>query len=234
VTWHDGWPVIGINGKVPDTLDLPISKGLSPGIVSSDDFDRKKGEQALPAVWQWNHNPDNRYWSLTARKGFLRLTTVSLTDDFEKARNTLTQRTIGPRCSGIIKMDVSGMKEGDFAGLALLQKRYGLVGVKFENGQKRIVVILNEDNIPREIESVPLKQNNIYLKAICDFSNMNDSARFSYSLDSIKWVSIGKPLKMKYDLAHFMGYRFGLFNYATKQTGGYIDFDWFRISLDQE
>ncbi|MCX7986882.1 MAG: glycoside hydrolase 43 family protein, partial [Bacteroidales bacterium] len=47
VTWHDGWPVIGINGKVPDTLDLPISKGLSPGIVSSDDFDRKKGEQAL-------------------------------------------------------------------------------------------------------------------------------------------------------------------------------------------
>jgi hypothetical protein len=27
-----------------------------------------------------------------------------------------------------------------------------------------------------------------------------------------------------------MGYRFGLFNYATQNTGGYVDFDYFRIS----
>ena len=29
-------------------------------------------------------------------------------------------------------------------------------------------------------------------------------------------------------MPHFMGYRFGLFNYATKTPGGYVDFDWFR------
>lgn len=34
---------------------------------------------------------------------------------------------------------------------------------------------------------------------------------------------------MSYTLPHFMGYRFGLFNYATKNIGGYADFDWFRI-----
>jgi hypothetical protein len=27
-----------------------------------------------------------------------------------------------------------------------------------------------------------------------------------------------------------MGYRFGLFNYATRQTGGFADFDYFRIA----
>jgi hypothetical protein len=27
-----------------------------------------------------------------------------------------------------------------------------------------------------------------------------------------------------------MGYRFALFNYATKTTGGYADFDYFHIS----
>jgi beta-xylosidase len=32
VKWEDGWPVIGIDGKVPYTLDLPVSKGLIPGI----------------------------------------------------------------------------------------------------------------------------------------------------------------------------------------------------------
>ena len=27
-----------------------------------------------------------------------------------------------------------------------------------------------------------------------------------------------------------MGYRFGLFAYATKEAGGYADFDWYRIA----
>ena len=31
-------------------------------------------------------------------------------------------------------------------------------------------------------------------------------------------------------MPHFMGYRFGLFNYATKTPGGHADFDFFRIS----
>ena len=68
VKWEDGWPVLGVNGKVPETLDLPASKGLIPGIVSSDEFTRKKNEPALPLVWQWNHNPDNKLWSVTDKK----------------------------------------------------------------------------------------------------------------------------------------------------------------------
>ena len=36
VEWKDGWPVLGIDGKVPMELDLPASKGLIPGIVASD------------------------------------------------------------------------------------------------------------------------------------------------------------------------------------------------------
>ena len=40
--WEDGWPVIGVNGKAPDLLDLPASKGLIPGIVASDEFKRSK------------------------------------------------------------------------------------------------------------------------------------------------------------------------------------------------
>jgi hypothetical protein len=34
---------------------------------------------------------------------------------------------------------------------------------------------------------------------------------------------------MVYTLDHFMGYRFGLFNYATKEAGGFVDFDYFHI-----
>jgi len=231
VSWKDGWPVLGINGKVPDTLDLLPNKGVIPGIVASDDFMRKKDEPNLPLVWQWNHNPDNSLWSVTERKGFLRLKTGYITGNFEFARNTLTQRTFGPTCEGQIKIDVSNMKEGDFAGLALLQKNYGLIGVKYENGTKKIVMVsAQEENNPREVESVLLKNNIVYLKAICDFENLIDTAVFYYSYNGKNWFRLGNTLKMRYSLAHFMGYRFGLFNYATKQTGGYVDFDWFKVN----
>jgi beta-xylosidase len=228
VAWEEGWPLLGINGKVPDVLDLPASKGLIPNIVASDDFKRKRGEPDLPLVWQWNHNPDNDFWSVNRRKGYLRLKTGRIDDDFLQAKNTLTQRTTGPECTGSTSMNVSKMKDGDFAGLALLQKKYGLVGVKFENGRKQIVMVNAETESPVEIESIPLEQETIYLRAECDFKNRKDVADFFYSLDGKSWVKIGTQLKMEYTLPHFMGYRFGLFNYASNTPGGYVDFDYFQ------
>ena len=99
VKWVDGWPVLGVEGKVSETLNLPASKGLIPGIIASDEFNRRKGEPVLPLVWQWNHNPKNNLWSLSERKGYLRLKTGRIDTSFLLARNTLTQRTIGPVCT---------------------------------------------------------------------------------------------------------------------------------------
>lgn len=230
VKWEDGWPVLGVDGKVPDTLNLPPSRGLIPGIVASDEFDRKPGDRPLLLVWQWNHNPDNQLWSLTARPGFLRLTTGRVDADFLSARNTLTQRTIGPECSGATALDVSGLKDGDFAGLALLQRQYGLVGVKAEGGSNFVVMVSAQSNSPVEVERVPLSQKTVFLRADCDFKNQADKARFFFSLDGKAWTPIGNELRMRYTLPHFMGYRYGLFNYATKEPGGKADFDFFYLS----
>jgi beta-xylosidase len=229
VKWADGWPVLGVDGKVPQTLDLPASKGLIPGIVASDEFSRKKGERALPLVWQWNHNPENRLWSLNQRKGYLRIVTGRIDSTFVNARNTLTQRTIGPQCSASTLIDVSNMKEGDFAGLALLQKKYGLVGVKYERGAKSIVLVTSESERPVELQRVPLAKNTVYLKVVCNFRDLADTATFFYSNDGKSWIQIGSNLQMSYTLPHFMGYRFGLFNYATQQAGGFADFDFYRV-----
>jgi beta-xylosidase len=231
VTWEDGWPVLGINGKVPETLDLPLSNGLIPGIVASDEFERKPGEPPLPLVWQWNHNPDNRLWSVTQREGYLRLTTGRTDQNFLSARNTLTQRTIGPVCSGETAMEIGGMKDGDVAGLCLLQKHYGLVGVKRVDGAHVVFMVNASSGQPIEQARIPLPHQKVFFKAECDFRARADIARFSYSFDGETWHSIGEPLKMAYTLPqHFMGYRFGLFNYATQTTGGFVDFDYFRIN----
>jgi len=230
VKWENGWPLLGENGKVPETLDLPANQSLIPGIVDSDEFTRKKGDCLLPLVWQWNHNPENSLWSVTARKGYLRLTTGRVDTSFLSARNTLTQRTIGPVCTGATSLDVSKMKDGDFAGLGLLQKNFGVIGVQAE-GNKKVIVMINASNgSPVEAEKLALKQTTVYFKAECDFTDKKDVANFFYSLDGKTWMAIGTQLKMSYTLPHFMGYRFALFNYATRNVGGYADFDFFHIA----
>jgi beta-xylosidase len=229
VKWEDGWPVLGTEGKVPTSLKLVSAKGLMPGIVQSDEFTRKKNERILPLAWQWNHNPDNAHWSLSDRNGFLRITTSRVDTSFYLAKNTLTQRTIGPVCSGSTAIDVSKMKPGDFAGLAVLQRKYGQAGVSFENGTKSIVMVNADSGKPVTVERLPLTQQMVHLKVECDFTDLKDAAYFFYSLDGKTWNRIGSSLKMSYTLPHFMGYRFALFNYATKAPGGFVDFDFFHI-----
>ncbi len=231
VTWEDGWPVLGLHGRVPETLEnLAAGAGLIPGIVASDEFNRNQDDPELPLVWQWNHNPDDDLWSLTERPGFLRLRTGRVDSSFLTARNTLTQRTIGPECSGSTSIDVSFMQDGDFAGLALLQKKYGVVGVKAECADKSIVMVSAESGKPVERQRLPLSQTKVYLKADCDFRDRTDIAHFFYSLDGQTWNPIGEPLEMEYTLPHFMGYRFGVFTCATKTPGGHVDFDYFHIN----
>ena len=228
VKWEDGWPVAGNNGKVPQTLNIQVTNTPLPASVASDEFD--SGISQLVLQWQWNHNPDNRYWSLKQRPGFLRLTTSRIDNNFEQVRNMLTQRTFGPVCSGTVAVDVSNMNDGDVAGLAVLQKQYGIVGVKMTGTAKSIVMISAESESPVELASVPLTQRTVYLKVDCNFEKRTDKAYFYYSLDGKLWTTIGKPLQMSYSLAYFVGYRFALFNYSTKVAGGSVDFDYFRIS----
>jgi beta-xylosidase len=166
--WEDNWPVLGVDGKVPQNLSsvvpaagntpasISASHGMQtglaiPGIVASDEFDGTLASgryndatsilAGLPLVWQWNHNPDPDYWSLHERQGYLRLTNRGPDSGFTQTRNTLTQRTFGPQCTGTVKMDVSGMKNGDVAGLGALQGTYGFVGVKMENGKRYVVKV---------------------------------------------------------------------------------------------
>ncbi len=250
VKWEDGWPVFGTDGKAPLTLNLAASKGVIPGIVASDEFarsaplmaDLKKAERgendyvrsAFPLAWQWNHNPDNRFWSLTDRPGWLRLTTGRVEATLLEARNTLTQRMFGPHCSGSISLDVSSMKDGDIAGLAAFQKNYGFVGVKMVGNSRSIVTVNGASGMPVETGVIPLGQKTISLKVEANFENRTDLAHFYYSLDGTTWKSIGAPVKMSYTLPHFMGYRFALFNFATKAAGGSVDFDYFRVTTGEE
>lgn len=181
---------------------------------------------ALP--WQWNHNPDHNLWSLTERASHLRLKSGYLSRGLLDARNTLTQRAFGPKCAGVVSLDVCAMKDGDVAGLAALQELYGFVGVKRVSGEKYMIMVNAASGQTREIECIPLQQERVYLRLEFDFDDA-DSVRFYYSLDELNWRVIGNTLSMEYKLSHFTGYRFAMFYYSTQIVGGHVDFDYFRL-----
>ena len=83
----------------------------------SDDF----SDNSLKPVWQWNHIPVDNRWELA--KGVLRLHTLPA-KSLMFARNTLTQRVVGPESMATVELDARGLKKGDVAGLALLNTPY--------------------------------------------------------------------------------------------------------------
>lgn len=251
VTWDDdGWPVLALDA---DSAGAP-SAGPTDLLVS-DDFDDQPtragywstSDAAVPTSdenawngsslglsWQWNHNPDNRFWSLTDRPSHLRLTTGSIATSIVDARNTLTQRTYGPASAAAISLDVSAMKDGDVAGLSAYQRKYGYVAVEMAGGARRLVMRRADRDGDAAFTSapVPLTTPTVLLRVDVDFRDAADRASFAYSLDGAAWTPIGDDLAMEYSLDHFTGYRFAIFCYATAETGGHVDVDWFRVGDD--
>lgn len=228
VAWEDDWPIFGVDGKVPETFVAQLPSSSPKPLVIGDEFDYAENKLALN--WQWNHNPDHRLWSVTDRPGWLRLKTGRVGGSVLQARNTLTQRTEGPACVGTVLLDTAGMRPGDRAGLVAMQSGFGTVGIRVgDNGERRVAMCANRgDGSEEVVESLPCESHLVYLRIEFNFAESADIARFSYSADGEQWTAIGRPLQMKYTLDHFMGYRIGLFAYATQAAGGFADFDYFR------
>lgn len=219
--WEEGWPILGNEeGKVPKVMEKPEQGYPETPLVISDDFSSSR----LALNWQWNHNPDNNLWSLTERPGYMRLKTGKVVETIFEARNTLSQRTEGPACQGVVSLDVSQMKDGDVAGLGAFCAEPGLISVVMENGKKYLIMTDRGE----EKERKELTQNKVFLKMDCDFTT--DNANFYYSLDNTAWMKLGTEFHMIYNLVHFMGNRFAIYNYATQTPGGYVDVDFFEYT----
>lgn len=234
VSWEDGWPMLGIDGKVPTQFEIEVPwdvDGASYTLVRSDEFDY--AENKLPLNWQWNHNPDNSLWSVTDREGYLRLTTGRVVKKgVQDARNTLTQRTEGPGCCVQTRLDFSNLKIGDSAGLVAMQGQFGCIGVNRVSEEETILqVTFNDGNYAEQVvwsKTLKTEVKQIDLQVEYDFAPGKDKAYFAYSFDGEAFVRTDAELQMRYTLDHFMGYRTGLYCYATKEVGGFADFDYYH------
>ena len=264
----DGWPVVA-NSNRKATRSARETKPIAgdfekKSIVNSTEFDNAAERPAwtyqmpkdtveperyayngsnLPMGFEWNHMPDNRYWSLTERPGFLRLTNGSTATSMTNCRNVLTARTFGPQCWGHVAMEIDGMRDGDIAGFGAFHRSYGYLAVRVE-GDKKYIVYRQRDGDSQDssfsnndpwletvLEELDPSTTRVYFKTYFDYRSYNNEfAYFYYSTDSVNWINSGKSRKVQFGYpTHFDGCRFGIFNFATKEPGGYVDVDYFEL-----
>ncbi len=226
VTWVDEWPYFGLPGNLkrsPRTWVKPntghTAEPRAP-YQRSDDFSGPK----LNPVWQWNHVPVDSKWTLSQRKGYLRMYALPA-ESFWRARNSITQRAVGPESSATTEIDARGMRPGDLAGLALLNFPYAWIGIcKSADG----IEIHQYDQQTEKRCHHSTGASRIWLRVWCNFDT--EIAEFSYSTDGQHFKKLGVDFTMVFQLRTFQGVRFALFNFNENGSeGGYADFDDFRV-----
>ena len=233
VTWKDGWPYVGLEGnlgRAPRTWTKPNIPGAA-NIKPHAPYERNENfnGKTLGRVWQWNHNPDDSKWSLTG--GRLRLNTLPA-DQFMWARNTLTQRAIGPRSICTVELYTKNMKDGDVAGLADLNIPYSALGLtKIKNSlYMSCYEQLKDDSVTIHLidSKGTLKHgfsgDKIYLRIDGDYDK--NVIQYYFSFDGKKYYKIGRKMPLSYQLCTFQGSRVSLFAYNyCGRNGGFAEFD---------
>ena len=188
ITWKDGWPMLGLEGnlgRAPRTWLKPnIQSVAAPQQQAtpfapyqrSEDFNGKM----LGRVWQWNHNPDDSKWSL--KKGRLRLQSMPA-EQLMWARNTLTQRVIGPTSVATVELYVQGMKDGDVAGLGNINVPCSWIGVTKDDSRLHLRCFEQavNDTVTLGIAATDGTIKKVWLRMVGDYDH--DQAHYEYSLN---------------------------------------------------
>lgn len=235
VKWIDGWPLIGTDtngdgiGEVVWENKKPIL-GFPVNAPATDDDFRKK---TIGMQWMWRFNPVMDKWSLTERKGFLRLKACKNVipnpnpENVKTTTNFIQQRLMG-RYKNVMtaKIDFSGMENGQEGGFHVSSVDNNIIGVKKDdNGKMNIFFkIDSKDNLP-VMKGIDISNPNLWFRSTVE----NGLANFFYSLDGKKFIPFGKEVRLL-----FSGFTPAMVGFYTKNESekGFIDVDWFTYDYD--
>lgn len=225
ITWKDGWPMLGLEGNLGRAPRTWIKPDIDTQVTPHAPYQRNEnfdGAQ-LGRVWQWNHNPEENMWSFS--KGRLRLKTMPA-EQLMWARNSLTQRVIGPESNVTVELYPKNMKDGDVAGLGNINVPCSWIGIVCD-GKSQILRCFEQainDTIDVQLE----KTEKIWLRLVGHYDD--NSAHYEYSLDGKEFKQMGREMPLSYQLISFQGSRAALFAFNVKgNNGGYAEFDNFIV-----
>ena len=186
----------------------------------------------LPMGWMSLCNPDYSKYSLTERKGFLRLRPSTI-DLSETANPTfVARRQTELNFSATALFDLSHLTEGMQAGItayAAPLNHYDVV-VERRNGKLFVKSVVRLGQTSHSEKELPLSGYRAYLRITSD----KDFYYMQASSDGTNFTTLAK---MEYrflsteTIGGFTGVMLGLFTQCKGLTDGYVDIDWFENLL---
>ena len=252
--WVDDWPVVGLDpdpSKITPDLARRIGrlhegKGVvtyrkptvsAPNDQTTDHFDNT----ILGQLWEFSHVPVSEKWSLQERKGHLRLYAMPA-KGYEWARNSLTRKIVGPASTATVKVDVSHLQPGDFAGHGIMGSTMLQQGVmRMADGQLQLQMRQSKHVADQTVctASLPADTRYIYLQTSV---TKQGTVCFAYSLDGTGYTRFGQETPSGF--WRFLGLRHALCCYQHSEANdssfyttetlrhtrsGYADFDCFTV-----
>ncbi|HET8655568.1 MAG TPA: glycoside hydrolase 43 family protein [Longimicrobiaceae bacterium] len=238
VTWKDGWPIIGhdVDG---DGIGEPVPEWKKPDVgrtypvrvpQTTDGFDSTR----LGLQWQWEANPRQAWYSLTAKPGSMRLYAVrnpSQHGNLWWVPNLLLQKFPAPAFTATTRISFHPELEGERGGLVVMGKEWAYLAMTKTTDGVRLGMYVGTYDRARDgtrlVEQVPVPGDSCFLRVRVDEGGMS---HFSYSLDGRDYRPIGEPFQAVEGT--WIGAKVGIFDLSPSlaPSRGYADFDWFRVA----
>ncbi len=240
VRWDKGeWPVVNTDGTLQTEMKcptLPLVPLTQDPVKEEFNFTKRSAPKdsyhslGLPMGWMSLCNPDYAKYSLTDRKGWLRLH-PSTTDLSETASPTfIARRQTELTFSATALLDLSHLCEGMQAGITAYAAPLNHYDVVAERRDGKVFIKSNvrlgqTSHVEKEI---PLTGDLAYLRITSDKD-------FYYMMASSDGVNFTQLAKMEYrflsteTIGGFTGVMLGLFAQCSQEAiNGYVDIDWFE------
>ncbi len=232
----DGWIVIG-DDKDGNGIGTPVatyrkpSTGNHPVInpQTSDNFDN-----TIPSPqWQWQCNPRDEWYSLSADPGKMRLYAIpcpSEQGNLYFAGNLYLQKIPAPYFTATTAVDTHFSTEGERAGLITMGNQYSYIAIIKGNEGNHIAVVTGRNDkyavTPQEIASVPVDSDRVWLRSELI---SEEACRYSYSLDGKTFMPLGEKCQVSPGM--WIGAKTGIFCSSPNivKGDGYADFGFFKI-----
>jgi len=136
-------------------------------------------------------------------------------DDLKATGNILTQRAFRTTENIVtVELELSGMADGQVAGLCHFSRDYATIAVRRSDGASRM-----ESARGKEITGgAAIVGEKIWIRSTW---SLDGSSAFSYSADGEKFTPFGEPYQLGW--GHYRGNRIGIFTYNNTGEAGYVD-----------
>jgi len=226
VRWDtNAWPVVNATGSVELLMNVPTL----PQTLKKEEKYSTEFEESVPGFeWNYLRNPKFENYSLSAKKGYLRLKTSSVQLDDIASPTFIGRRQEHMNFTTGTALELNDSKDGDVAGITVFmnnKSHYDLVIQQKADGKRSLVLRYRMGEMLHIAKEVSIPKGKIYLQVKGD----NDFYYFEWSTDGKKFEPLTKMdvIYLSTETAGgFTGIYLGLFaSSADPSSKAYADFD---------